>query len=199
MKIHFQIAIDDVIAMRQAEYFNSARWNWVHMAVSILFFGLMQFPLFIAVVALDANPLRFFLGVIPILSVIAWILGVPKMAAWIHAWWIKKAMRGRRGRFDLGQCEMELRDWSLIVTTELMQVAFDFRVIHSVVDMPKYTLIRINAEQFFVIPKDRFPEHEFRLFVAELREYWENRHSGPPTVLRALRLPRVDARIQKLA
>jgi hypothetical protein len=196
MKIHFEVTIDDLIELRQAEFFNSARWQLIHITASVLLFYFLQTVVFLAVIAFNANPL---FNVIPVFLVLAWVLGAPKIVGWIYARRIRKSMHGRGGRFALGHCEMELRDWSLVVTTELMQIAFDFRLIESVHDLAKYSVVRVNSGQCIVIPKERFSEQVFRLFVEELREYWEIRQSGPPTVLRALRVPRVDVRVQKLA
>jgi hypothetical protein len=199
MKIRFEVTIDDVIALRQLQLFSSTAWYCAHLTASLLFFIVMQLALLFAIVAFDVNPLRFGVGVFFIALIVGWISGVPKAAAWIHALWTRRILRGRVGRSAVGKHEMELRDWSLIITTEVMQIAFDFRAIQAVVVLNKHAVVRIDSSQLFAIPLDRFPEHEFRTFVAELRDFWEIRHSGPPTVLRALRVPTPDVRIEKLA
>lgn len=199
MKIRFEVTIDDVIARRQLEFFNSMTWRWSYLFVALLFTFILHFAFLFAIAAFEINPLRVFVGAIFVFLLLGGIFAIPRIAARVHRWWTRRSLRGRAARLVLGQHEMELRDWSLIVTTELMQIAFDFRAIRSVVVLAKHALVHVDSTSSFVIPLDRFPERTFRSFVAELYDYWEIRQSGPPTVLRALRMPSPDERFEQLA
>jgi hypothetical protein len=69
---------------------------------------------------------------------------------------------------------MELADNRLIVTTPLIHSIIDLRAIEKIVGTEEYTFVYIASTQAFVIPMNRYPEDEYRAFVAELREAWEN-------------------------
>jgi hypothetical protein len=75
----------------------------------------------------------------------------------------------------LGWREMELVNNRLFVNTELLQSNLDLRAFEKIVSNGDYPFVYIASVSAYIIPMDGYAEEEFREFVADLREAWENR------------------------
>src|SRR5687767_8278328 len=97
-------------------------------------------------------------------------------------WWTRNLMNATRrllaegsNRTLTGWRELEIVDHRLIMVTELIRSSVDLRAIDRIVGNDQYTFVYISSTAAYIIPMQLYPEHEYREFVAELREAWENR------------------------
>jgi hypothetical protein len=199
MKIRFVITIDDVVALRDFEFFKSDLWrqgNFTQTLVVVWMFVLVGFHFdFLQF----ANSLGLLLVMIAILLAISLTgeLVMRKLASWFLAR-RTRTLLGCAVRNAVGLHEMELTNWPLVVTTDLAVHWIDPRAISKIVVQARHAFVFLATGESFIIPLRYFPEHETRSFVAALRFAWENRHSGPPTEWRSRRLPPPDEHVQEL-
>src|SRR5262249_18509168 len=93
---------------------------------------------------------------------------------------VRKLLAEGSNRSVLGWCDMELVGYRLTVKRELIESSYDLRAIQKVVGNDEYTFVYFSSIQAFVIPMRLYPEDEYREFVAELREAWDNREAPRP-------------------
>lgn len=198
MRIRFETTMNDLVAFHHFHYANSPTWRrqiWtVTIAIPICLF--VMFAIF-RIMLMDrtrGGPAvefdRFFaihwfdcVGIAAIL---------PSSAAWyFYARWSLTRNLERRVRnllaegsnhTILGWRELELIRDRLVVKTELMEASYDLRAIEKIVSDDKYTYVYISSIQAFMIPMTLYPEEEYREFVAELLDAWENREAPRPAI-----------------
>jgi hypothetical protein len=205
VKIRFETTIEDIVAFNRFHYENSPMWRRQRMIracvgpfiIAIITFG------FYARSYIDFAPQDLdnyhLLGLF--LVVLNCALAVP---VYLYVQWrmmsalasnVRKQLAEGSNRTVLGWREMELVNNRLFLKTELLESRLDLRAIEKIVTNDRYTYVYIASIQAFIIPMNLFPEDEYREFVAELREAWENRDS-PIQVAEGARLSRpVDERI----
>lgn len=186
MKIRFETTIEDVIAFQRFHYANSPAWRrqvWTQSlllpVVLVVFLALIVLSI---VLATRDDPGPNLLWVVPLFA-----FGIPFLVisiGWVFfiRWFLNRALgRNTRkflaegsNRIMFGWREMELVDGRLFVNTELVQTNLDLRAIEKIVSNGDYTFVYIASMSAYMIPMD-YPDEEFREFVAELREAWDNR------------------------
>lgn len=95
----------------------------------------------------------------------------------------------------VGWREMELVNGRLFVNAQFLQSTLDLRGIHKIVSDGDYTYVYTDSIFAYTIPMRLYPEAEYRQFVAELREAWENRESAIPPNADSPQSVHVDDRI----
>jgi hypothetical protein len=202
MRIRIDVAIHDVIALRKHQFFDANVWVWRTIAIlclivlisAIAFFFFLQGGLQLG----QPAPLVWFLPGTSLIVLVGWYFVVRHTAASIVEWQTRKNMNGAAGRMALGWHEMELVDGFLVVETELFSCRMDLRTIADLTTNGRHAFVLLASGQSFVIPLTHFPEGEIRSFVAELRDAWENRHSGRPKEIGTVLLAAGDEYIEEL-
>lgn len=200
MQIRFETTIDDVLAFRRQEFQGSPPWAWRVVWPSTTLAAIMAGVFVTFMINFQELFGRFFFWVlfaVPVLGV-AYSILYPMFAFWIWDRKTRKSMIGAAGRAMLGWRELELIDGYLLVKTEMTECRLDMRAIEKIFGDGDRMFVCVAAGPTFIIPLNQYPEHLNRQFVAELRETWENGFAGPPTEIRAARLPKVDDRIEEL-
>ena len=210
MKIRFETTIDDVIAFQRYHFANSPAWRrqvWTQCAMLPgILLGIMlitwltrndgmagQFP-----VEDDGpiDPHSYFLGATFLIVSIVWAIGIRWYMYWSLERNTRRFLAEGSNRVMFGWREMELVNNRLVLDTELIHSSLDLRAIEKIVGNERYTYVYIAAAQAYLIPMDLYPEDEYRQFVTELREAWENRDAPRPVEEEASPIPyQADERI----
>ncbi len=203
MQIRFETTIDDVLALRRIEFRASLAWRIVTSFMMLaLIFGIgLLWILFMRLMDELGGLLPWILASIlasATLLAVGYSELVPKMANWACDQATRKSMTGVACRSMLGWHELDLVDGYLLARSELMDCKFDMRAIEKIVGDGEHMFVFVASGPTFIIPLTLYPERQFHEFVAELRDTRENGFAGPPTVVRAERLPGVDERIEEL-
>jgi hypothetical protein len=186
VRIRFETTMDDLIAFNRFHFENSPAFRRQRMVYALLVPGIFALLALIALAAwwhADTEKLVAF-------AIGALIVGVPASVGWIFFarwWWMVQVMRNVQkmysegsNRIALGWREMELVGNRLKLRTEFLDNSLDLRAIDKIVGNEDYTFVYISSNQAYLIPMNLYPEEEYREFVAELREAWENRDAMPP-------------------
>ena len=196
MRIRFESTIDDLVAFHRFHYANSPSWRrqvWLRSllvpgALAVMFAWMMLTPSDRLQEANDP-PMWIYspcVGVPLIALSIVWIFFVRWFSGWSLVRTVRKLFAEGPNRISIGWREMELVNGWLTVNTELLKSSLDLRAIHKIVSDGNYTFVYIAAVNAYFIPMRLYPEAEYRQFVAELRDAWENREiaippdGGPP-------------------
>lgn len=185
MKIRFETTIDDIIAFHRFHYANSPVWRrqvWTQMFILpailflILFLGWWNLdPL------ADHDLFLLIFGVLLILFSIGWAIGIRWFLYSSLARNARKFLGEGRNRIMFGWREMEMVDGRLHLKTELIESSLDLRAIEKIVTDGHYTYVYIASVSAYMIPMHVYPEENFREFVEELMEAWENREAPRPS------------------
>ncbi len=189
MRIRFETTMDDLIAFNRFHAENSPMLRRQRLIFSLLF------PLILCIVGLvtmlanidllDEDPIRFF-----VLSAVAITFGLPALVGlyFLSRWrWmsnlesmVQKIYAEGNNQIALGWREMEIVGNRLLLKTEWIDSSTDLRVIEKIVGNDDFTFVYIASNQAYLIPMNLYPEDEYRQFVADLREAWENRDEPRP-------------------
>ncbi len=189
MRIRFETTMDDLIAFNRYHFETSPLLRQQRMRFAF-FLPLMLGALgILALAAWWRNALDDPTG-FAVVVLAAALVGVPASVAWFFFgrwYWMTQVLRNVRkmlsegsNRTMLGWREMELAGNRLKFQTEFFDNSIDIRAIDKIVGEEDYTFIYISSAQAYLIPMNLYPEEEYREFVAELREAWENRDEMPP-------------------
>jgi hypothetical protein len=108
---------------------------------------------------------------------------------------VRKFLAEGSNRTLVGWREMELVNGRLVVKTELFETVMDLRAIYKIVANDEFTFLYYSSITAYLIPMNLYPEDEYREFVAELREAWDNREAPRPSEEPEERARPSDARI----
>ena len=186
MKIRFETTIDDVIAFNRFHFANSPAWRrqvWIQTLIVPAILVAIYLLLHMTSVGVvedfeEATKLqKLFLAIFFGAACIGW--------GFFIRWHLNSSLERNTRRFlaegsnrvIFGWREMELVNNRLLLKTELIESSLDLRAIEKIVGNDQYTFVYIAAAQAYLIPMHLYPEDEYREFVAELREAWENRDS----------------------
>ena len=92
---------------------------------------------------------------------------------------VRKLLAEGSNHSILGWRELELVNDRLRFTMELIEGSYDLRAIEKIVGNEHYTFVYVSSLQALIIPMTLYPEDEYRTFVAELRDAWEDRDAPP--------------------
>jgi hypothetical protein len=191
VKIRFETTIDDVIAFNRFHFASSPAWRrqvWTQTllvpAILVAMYLLLRLTTVGVVEDFEAMlQIGWFDGFLAIFFAAASI-------AWgfFIRWHMNSSLERNARRFlsegsnrvIFGWREMELVNNRLLLKNELIESSLDLRAIEKIVGNDQYTFVYIAAAQAYLIPMHLYPEDEYREFVAELREAWENRDSPIP-------------------
>lgn len=190
MKIRFETTIEDIVAFNRFHYENSPSWRRQRLLAAATLPILMAIPaLFTSVCLFDAfRHNRFMLSVF-LIGLVLLILFFSIAGFFFTRWRMsaslvtatRKFLAEGSNRSLLGWRDLALVIHRLIVKMELLEASYDLRAIEKIVGDDKYTYVYVSSIQAFSIPMRLYPEDEYRQFVAELSEAWENREAPRPT------------------
>jgi hypothetical protein len=186
VKIRFETTIDDIVAFNIFHHENSPVWQRQRLIGALVAPGLIAFLSFLWWIV-DIDRSRRFHDVDgsvafgAILLLVNVVISIPVF--FFTRWRIqanlvssaKKLLSEGSNRTILGWREMEIVNNRLCIQTELIDAKYDMRAIQKIVSNEQYTYVYIASVQAFVIPMTLYPEDEYRAFVTQLREAWENR------------------------
>jgi hypothetical protein len=189
VRIRFETTMDDVIAFNRFHFENSPLMRRQRMFYALVISGMLAVVSAIGIAALwkDA-PLRPHELEILVGCLVA-LASVGSIATFFFArsYWMRLVERNVRKMYSegsnrtmLGWREMELAGARLKLKTEFLESSVDLRAIDKIVGDADYTFVYIASAQAYLIPMNLYPEDEYRQFVAELRQAWENREDMPP-------------------
>jgi hypothetical protein len=204
VKIRFKSTIEDVIAFNRFHYTHSPTWRrqvWTHTLVLPAVLAVL-FAMFILVMSearadddIAFTAFAFCLGSTFLALSLGWVFFIRWYLNWALARNTRKFLAEGSTRILFGWRDMELANGRLIVNTELVNTDLDLRAIQKIVTDGTYTFVYIASVVAYMIPMDLYPEDEFRAFVDELREAWENRGAPIPLDDDPPRPRQVDDRI----
>jgi hypothetical protein len=184
VKIRFKITIDDMIALQCFHLTNSPTWRGQLLRQVLLVpasFGVLFLLAWLASQPIaDGDPTFLIFGLVLLAASIAWIFFIPWRMKRMQEGVLRKFFAEGSNRSVLGWREMELVENRLVIHTELIHSTIDLRAIEKIVGNDHYTFVYIASMQAYVIPMNLYPEDEYRDFVAELREAWDNRGLAIP-------------------
>ena len=96
-------------------------------------------------------------------------------------WFVQCQSLEGSNRAVLGRCDLPLWKPFGHEKREWMDSSVDLRAIQKIAQTDDYAFVYISSVNAIVIPLNRFPEDEYRDFVADLLEAWENRDAPRPT------------------
>jgi hypothetical protein len=182
VKIRFETTVENSIAFLRFHHANSPtsrRQRLLLAAVLPLGMAVVLFWPLVGELAWEDPEILFvkylFSGIFLAGISSAWILAIRWIQNLAMEYNLRRLMAEGSNRTMLGWREMELRDGRLLMNTELIQCSIDLRAIERIVGNEQYVFVYIASIQAYVIPMNLYPEEEYRQFVAELREAWENR------------------------
>jgi hypothetical protein len=199
MRIRFETTIDDVVAFNRYHLAHSPAWRrqvWKQMlTVPAILACLFLFAWYNNERVGDMPPdqvptLYWSLGIAFVVLSVIWAGFIRWYLSWSVARNTRRFLAEGANRVSFGWREMELANNRLIVETELTHMSLDLRAVEKIVGDDQYTFVYTGASQAYYIPMNLYPEEEYRQFVAELREAWDNREAPLPPEARP-----VDARI----
>ena len=200
MRIRFETTIEDVIAFNRFHFANSPTWQRQLWTQSLMVFGILAL-LFLVMHLSSMGPVLAFdwfegvLAVVFAVAAIAWAFFIRWYMDWSLARNTRKFLAEGSNRLLFGWREMELVNGRLVLNTELIQSSLDLRAIEKIVRDENYTYVYIASVSAYMIPMNLYPEDEYREFVAELIEAWENRDAPRPVEEADERARLADARI----
>ena len=201
MNIRFVMTIDDLRDVERNKIVGSYAWTWLVLVPIVLGFFLPQFVfqavIFGFVLNLDVTTNILVMAII-LAMMVGYAASIARIKAWILEWWTRKAVARVSESVSFGWHEMEVQDGCLIITKEDETIELELLSIKKLDIRRESAVVHAALSPTFVIPLNHFPEAEARRFVDELRDAWENRHSGPPTELRAPHMSPADERIEEL-
>jgi hypothetical protein len=165
---------------------NSPLFRRQRLVYSLLVPGLLCLVGLVALrLGWNADPVEFAIG-----ATVAVVVGVPASIGWFcfgRWYWMVFVLRSVRkvysegsNRTMLGWREMELAGDRLKLKTEFLESSIDLRAIDKIVGNENYTFVYISSNQAYLIPMNLYPEEEYRQFVSELCQAWEDRDEMPP-------------------
>ena len=184
MRIRFETTLEDMVAFNRFHYANSPAWRrqlWMQLLAVPGTLVLVLVLLGVAFLVSNGPPE-------PVACIVtAFCVGFPCLvlsAGWpFYIRWqasrnlvrnVRRLLAEGSNRTMYGWRELELRDGRLYMHTELLESSLDLRAIEKIVGNDEYTFVYFGSVAAYVIPMDCYPEEEFRAFVAELRDAWEN-------------------------
>ena len=184
VKIRFETTIEDIVAFNRFHCENSPMWRRQRFICSLLL------PLTLTVVIeivflVNFNKFADDPLVVALLGMgtlfLCGLIGVPgfffmrsRMSASVVAN-VRKLLAEGTNRGIIGWRDLELVNNRLIVKLELVESSYDLRAIEKVVSNDEFTFVYVSSVQAFMIPRTLYPEEEYREFVAELLDAWDNR------------------------
>jgi hypothetical protein len=189
MKIRFENTVGDAIAFYRFHFASSRSRRRQIWLFSWLLPGMLAglFALFILGVCFlftepDDPPAWAFglCSVVPFLALSGfWILFIHLFRRFVVRT-ARKVLTEEPNRIMFGWREMEVVGGRLIVSSELLQSSLDLRAIHKIVSTGKYTFVYFAARDAYIIPLRFVPEPDYRQFIADLRDAWENSETAVP-------------------
>jgi hypothetical protein len=184
VKIRFETTIDDIVAFNRFHLGNSPAWRkqvWTQMLiVPAILSGLVVLGALRQDNRDDGLPFLLITG-IPVLVVsLLWAFGIRWWLHWSLGRNTRKFWAEGSNRALTGWREMELADGRLIIKTELLYASLDLRAIEKIVNTDNYTYVYIGATNAYMIPMNLYPEDEYREFVGELIDAWDQREAPRP-------------------
>ena len=202
MKIRYETTMEHLLAFNRFHYANSPTWRRQRMLLAWI--GPVGFFVMFGVYFSRVDPEILRADLFG--SVLFPMLGLAFSFTWYY--WVRarglaqitsnvrKLLAEDSNRTLLGWREMELVGHRLIQHSDLIDTSIDLRAIIKIVRNEDYAFIYIASVSAYVIPMNLYPEQEYRTFVAELREAWENRERTRPEESHPPRRP--DERIVEL-
>lgn len=199
MKIRFETTIDDVIAFNRFHFANSPTWRRQVWGQMLIIPGILLLLLLLGYwnldPAADHDFFALFFGIPVALLSAGWAVGIRWYMSYSLERNTRKFLAEGRNRIMFGWREMELVNNRLILKTELVDSSLDLRAVEKIVSDGDYTYVYIASISAYLIPMTLYPEDEYREFVDELREAWENREAPRPVEDPNARARPADARI----
>jgi hypothetical protein len=199
VKIRFEITTADMVAFNRFHCENSPMWRRQRLALSLVLPTVLGCVFLIALMGL-------FDGENELPAYAAFLIGLAAVFLFVSVgwfflirWWmsanvestVKKLLAEGTNRSILGWRDMELANNRLFVRLELIDSSYDLRAIEKIVWNEVYTFVYVSATQALLVPMHLYPEDEYRAFVDELYDAWENREAPRPSE----HIPAADARI----
>ncbi len=203
MKIRFEITIEDMVAFNRFHHANSPttrRQRWMYTLLLPLLLGLIGVIGAVTTFEDGRDPTGYLIfwtlmGILWLAGSVAWFFFSRWHWARILDQNVRKLYAEGTNRALLGWREMELVDGRLFLKTELIHSSMDLRAIEKIIGTDEYTFVYIASLSAYLIPMNLYPEEEYREFVAELRDAWENRGLAPPPLDDAPERTQPDYRI----
>ena len=192
MKIRFETTIEDIVAWNRFHFAQSPamrRQRWTLTLLVPAFAGVIAWFDYLAWLDSPAHEGVAF-WMYAIVFAFFWFVAIQFLLPWRTAQNVRKLLAEGSNHSVLGRREMELVNNRLIVKMEWIESSYDLRAIEKIVSNGDYAFVYISSIQAFPIPMRLYPEEEYRAFVAELRDAWENRDAPRPVMAAA-----PDARI----
>jgi hypothetical protein len=185
VKIRFETTIEDIVAFNRFHCENSPMWRRQRFVGSIVGPAIFAVVVFSASFVI-ANKLFAHDDVaLTVYGVVTVVLTVPAaiLLYFCIQWNFSRNVEsaGRKllaegsNRSIIGWREMELVNNRLFVKLELIESSYDLRAIEKIVSDDRYTYVYVSSIQAFMIPMTLYPEDEYRQFVAELLDAWDDR------------------------
>lgn len=195
MKVRFETTLEDLVAWNLFHFEQSPtiRWQRILYAISLpamLFLtGLVGLIVFLDVAWTD--PVLFVASVsaaifVSIPATVAWVLLSPRLLMTMMERNVRKLLNEGDNRNIFGWREMEFADGLLSVKLAHIELRLDMHAIVKIVGNNEYTFVYISATDAYPIPKNLYPEEEYRCFVAALSNAWENRDAPRVVEVRAV-------------
>jgi hypothetical protein len=189
VRIRFETTIEDIVAFNRFHYENSAVWRRQRLLFSLLLPVIFVIAIEMAFLAkIDEfadDPLLLSVAgqgsllLCALVGVSGFYFMRARMSASVVAN-VRKLLAEGSNRSITGWREMELTNNRLVVRMELIDTSYDLRAIERIVSDEKYTFVYVSSIQAFMIPMTLYPEEEYRQFVAELLDAWEDRDVPRP-------------------
>jgi len=196
VSIRFETTVEHLIAFNRFHYENSPTWRKQRLVQSLIVPALASVVMWIFWSGVAQEPpIRMMRGRLPVPAsdipygliavLLVFAIGSFFFIRWRATanleWSVRKLLAEGSNRAVLGWCEMSLAGNRVAVKREWMDSSFDLRAVQKIVKTDDYTFLYVSSVNAIVIPMRLFPEDEYRDFVADLTDAWENRNAPPPT------------------
>ncbi len=188
MKIRFEITTEDIVAFNRFHCENSPMWRRQRLVQSSILPIILGLTFLGALVGLlrDAEDFPLYpvfllgLAVVFLLLSAGWVLFIRWQMSANLVSATRRLLAEGTNRSMLGWRHMELANNRLFVKLELIDSSYDLRAIEKIVGNEDFTFVYVSSIQALIIPMRLYPEDEYRAFVDELCEAWDNREAPRP-------------------
>jgi hypothetical protein len=176
MKIRFETTIEDIVAWNRFHFEHSPALRRQRWIVTLLIPGIVGVMAWSDYQAKEESVLWMY----ALAFSTFWCVGIQFLLPWRTAQNVRKLLAEGSNHSVLGWREIELVNNRLVEKMALIDSSYDLRAIEKIVSNGDYTFVYISSIQAIPIPMRLYPEEEYRAFVAELRDAWENRDELRP-------------------
>jgi hypothetical protein len=191
VSIRFETTIDHLVAFNRFHYLNSPMWRRQRLVQSLVVPALAAGIVFILWTVVHEEPFRpaaarniasnarLLMVGLAVAAIVSFFVVRWRATANLESS-VRKLLAEGSNRAVLGWCDMALAGNRLTVKREWIESSFDLRAVQKIAQTDEFTFVYVSSVNAIVIPMRLFPEDEYRDFVAELLEAWENRDAPPP-------------------